>query len=307
VIGLYIALGIVYALDQPTADAIAADMNQGEDIRKAANMMHLAQFVGRVGGALLGGLLLEVLSPAAVFWFDALSFLPVAYAMLRLTTIPQPRKSATGGNLLHDFGEGLRTVTASPRLFDILICMFFYSVLSSVSPTLYPAFVQFTLRGSGADLGVFQAVVSIGGVIAALTVLPLLLKQKRTGMIVLLPMVASALMLLAIGLLTRRLLPAAVLAGIETVASSGFFAMMFGLIGSMVEPHLRGRVFSLFQMVLIGSLIPGALLSGFLAQTFGPDMALAVYGGVLLIFAAAMLLSRPALAAWRHEPAAAPG
>lgn len=304
---MYIALGVIYALDQPTADAITVDMNEGADIPKAANVMMLAQAAGRIIGALLAGLLLEMISPAAVFWFNALSFVPVALAMLLLTKIPQARAQNSGGSLLRDYSEGMRFAYRSPRLFDILLCGFVYFVLSLVSPTLYPAFVTYALNGSGADLGLFQGALGIGGVAAVLLVLPRLLGQKRTGLLVMLPMVVSGVSLLAMGLWTRSLWPAATLATLEAVASTCFSAISFGLIGSLTEAHMRGRIFSLFQLVLIGSQIPGALLSGYLAQALGPSAALAVYGAALLVFAIAMFMLRPALAAWRHNPVAAIG
>jgi MFS family permease len=68
-------------------------------------------------------------------------------------------------------------------------------------------------------------------------------------------------------------------------ASLAFVATANSTVQLNSSPHMRGRMMSLFGLVLLGSGPPGGLLSGWLAGQFGPRSIL-ILSGVSCLLAA---------------------
>jgi MFS family permease len=105
------------------------------------------------------------------------------------------------------------------------------------------------------------------------------------------------------------------------LALAAMFCIGFGMVTQLstsnsllqlnVPDHLRGRIMSLFSLIIIGSIPLGSMLYGGVAHYFGPSRAL-TWGSLAAAAAAALILLRhPALmqldfADLRPPPAAAP-
>ena len=87
--------------------------------------------------------------------------------------------------------------------------------------------------------------------------------------------------------------------GLAVTSLLGFFATMVSL-GSQsemqikVENELRGRVMSLWPLVIIGGPAIGSIFAGALADEFGSTYTLLLFAGLSLALTAIVALPRPA-------------
>jgi len=87
--------------------------------------------------------------------------------------------------------------------------------------------------------------------------------------------------------------------GIAVTVLMGFFATMVG-IGSQsemqikVDNELRGRVMSLWTLVVIGGPAIGSIVAGALASDLGPTYTLLVFSGISILLTALVAIRRPA-------------
>jgi MFS family permease len=87
--------------------------------------------------------------------------------------------------------------------------------------------------------------------------------------------------------------------GLTVTALLGFFATLVSL-GSQsemqikVENELRGRVMSLWPLVIIGGPAIGSIFAGALASNLGSTYTLLLFAGLSLVLTALVALQRPA-------------
>jgi MFS family permease len=122
-----------------------------------------------------------------------------------------------------------------------------------------------------------------GAVVGALAVAR---RSRPTRLLLLGSAAAFGLLSFAAALAPTMLLEAAVLFPIG-MASLTFLATANSTVQLTSSPQMRGRVMSLYGLVLLGSGPPSGLLSGWMASQFGPR-SIMVLSGVSCVTAAAV-------------------
>jgi len=273
------AMGIGGALDEPLWQALTAEAVPRNILPGAVTLGGVSMNLARSLGPALGGAVVALAGPAAVFALNALTFVAVIAALVRL----RPRKvsgSAPAERWVGAMVAGLRYVRHTRALRAVLFRCAASVLPGSVLAALFPLYARGVLRLSSAEFGLLLGCMGIGALLAAWR-LPML--RARTSPDRLLTLGALALAGALVVLYAAGGLAPAALGMV--LAGAGWMTMLSGLnIAAQVATAswVRARVLSVYLLVFQGGLAVGSLLWGEVATRTGVRRALLVAAGALV-------------------------
>ncbi len=238
-------------------------------------VFNLARFIGPA----MAGLLIVSIGVAGAFAANALSFLIflVALSRLRLRKTPRAPRGARGTSLLAEIRDGIGYALAHPGIGPMLFLLATVSLGVRPFIDLMPGFAAEVFRGGADILAMLSSTVGLGAIASGLWI-----ARRGPGNLTRLVLINTLLTSLAIiGFVATDILWLALisvaLAGMALVACT---VSMQTLMQLSVDGTRRGRVLSLYGIILIGGPAAGALIMGSLSELLGLRLPLA--GGSLL-------------------------
>ncbi|WP_022928097.1 MFS transporter [Patulibacter americanus] len=295
--------GTAMAIDNPARQALPIELVGPERVVNAVALNSVVIQSSRIIGPGIAGLLIAVVGIAWCFVVDALSFVAMIVALLRLdpTQMGEAPRSARHKGALR---EGVRYVRGAPALLIPLAMMGVIGLLSFNFQIVLPLMAHETWKGTATTFTLLTMTMAVGSVVGALVagnrreITPRLLVGSATlfGVFQLLAAFAPTLPL--------QLLPLVLLG----MASVTFSAGVNSTLQLQVDPAMRGRVMALYSLVFLGSTPIGAPLVGWIAGWAGPRTGMAIGGLAALAAAggAAWAYRRVASRAAGSEAAAPP-
>jgi MFS family permease len=289
---LALLLGTANAFDAPAAQAFVFELVEREDASNAialnATLMNLATVVGPT----VAGLTYAAFGAAWCFTINGVSFLGVLTALLlmRLMRRDAPRRTQSA---LEQVKEGLRYTFTQPLLLNLLAAAGVGIVFVATYATLLPAWSVEVLGGNAATNGLLQSARGAGSLVAAL-MLAAVGHQGRGGRWLTIGTVAYPALVLVFTAV--RTLPLAVVALIG-VGWGGIvlYTSANTLIQAQVPDAFRGRVMSIYSMLMFVGMPAGALWAGVVAQFIGVPLTLVLNASIGLCFALLFWLRAPGL------------
>lgn len=258
-------LGTVNAFDAPARQSFTVEMVGRDDLLNAIALNSSIFNAARTIGPAVAGIVVALIGEGLAFALNAGSFLFVIAGLLLMRLPPFTRPS--GGRRGGELRAGLAYIAGEPRVRALLTLAGAVSLFCFVHVPLLPFFARDVL-GAGADgLGALAASTGLGALAAALILAQLGDKLPRGRLLT-----AAALVypVLIVGFTLMRALPLAMLflalagwAGVTTMALTNT------LIQSIVPDALRGRVMSVFTLLLMGASPMGGMVAGAVAQLVG--------------------------------------
>ena len=297
---LYVLAGALAGagqLERVTRQSIVPNVVVPEQLRAAiSNTFGLNQLTMVVGPA-VGGVLIGVLNVQAAYTLDAASCLGMAVAAFALS--PQPPLGVLGHEpVLRSIRAGLRFVRGQRALvgsfvIDLLAMTF------GMPRALFPV-MSVTLYHAGAEgTGLLFASVSAGATVAALTT-GWLGGARWLGRIVIGAVAVWGAAVALAGLATSLAVAALLLA--LAGAADSVSAVCRGTIAQTLTPdHLRGRMSSVFSLVVAGGPRLGDIESGAMGSLTSTRFAVTSGGVACLAGIALVVVLFPELAAYDGE------
>lgn len=287
---LYLAYGwagIATAFSVPALGAIVPELVP-EDILVASNAVQgLSRQSARIGGPLIGGVLVATVGPGAAFAADAVSFglSAGAVALTRSRAITAEH----GQSLLAQIREGLAYVFSVQWLwvtifgFSIVVA----GIIGSIAVAL-PLLVTQVLHGDSVTYGILTAAFGVGEAVASAAIAQV--KIRRVGVAMYLFNALAGVSFLIFGLVLS--VPGALAASVLNGATFTAFGVLWQTALQVHVPRrLLGRVTSVdwFGGTLLAPLAPAA--TAFLATQQGPPAVFVLTGiGMILLTLFALTL-----------------
>ncbi len=292
IFALNVFQGLVNAFDMPARQAFVVQMVENREDLPNAIALNSSMFnAARLLGPSIAGILIALVGEGLCFTLDALSYVAVIVALLRMI-VPPPAPRKAPRHPLVEFREGLEHALGFTPIRAILLILALVSLMGTPYTVLMPAFTDKTLLGGGpGTLGMLMAATGLGALLGAIV---LAARRSVLGLGRLIPMatVGFGITLIAFSFSRHLSLSLALLAG------TGFcmitqMAAGNTLLQTIVDDDKRGRIMSLFGMSFLGMMPLGSLLMGYLAkpQHLGPPKAVAL-GGVCCIVGAGIFASQ---------------
>jgi MFS family permease len=274
---LGIALGVVYAFDMPARQALVHELVDIEDLANAVALNSSVINAARIVGPALAGLVVAKYGEGVCFLINAVSYIAVIVALLRMKLAGRPPRPATTISIGRSLIEGYRYTLRTTPIRDLLILLAVVGVMGMPYMTLMPVFAAHVHR-SGADaLGMMFGAVGLGALIGALFL------AQRKSIIGLGRVIVVAALGFGVGLIVFTVarvfwLSLLLLVGV----GCGWMVLIAAsntALQTLADNEMRGRVMSLFSMMLVGMAPFGSLLAGWAADQVGAPLVVAIGGG----------------------------
>lgn len=264
--------GMFWVLDFPVRRTVLGDIAGPMRLGAAMSLDTVTNNGTRMLGPMLGGLLLEVLGLAGVYWLGAGLYLMATILMLRLRVPAHGLGGAVVG-VAKSIADGLRHLRSQRVLAGVLVVTVIFNLWGFPFVAMIPVIGKDELGLSPLPVGLLMSAEGAGALLGALLLAAFgqMRHYRRLytlGTALYLSMalafsqspwpVASALILLAVGL-----------------GTAAFAAMQSTLILLCTPPGLRGRMMGVLS-VCIGTAPLGFAHIGMLADAFGAPTAVAI-------------------------------
>jgi len=271
------ALGVVYAFDMPARQALVHELVDVEDLANAVALNSSMINAARIVGPALAGLVVAKFGEGVCFVINAASYVATitALLMMKLAARP-PRQTAPlsiGGSLV----AGYRYTLATTPIRDLLILLGVVGVMGMPYMTLMPVFAAHVHRSGADTLGSMFGAVGLGALIGAL-----FLAQRKNiiglGRVIVIATLGFGLGLILFTVARLFWLSLLLLVGV----GCGWMVLIAAsntALQTLADNNMRGRVMSLFSMMLVGMAPFGSLLAGWAADQVGAPLVVAIGGG----------------------------
>jgi MFS family permease len=265
--------GLAAAFDNPARQAFVPEMVGRKYLVNAVALNSMIFNGARVVGPAVAGLIIARVGMAPALGLNALSFIAVIGGLLmmdRRELAPSPR--VTTGRVSQRLQEGLRYSWNTPRVRIIMIVVAAIGTFGYNFSVVIPLVAGFLLKTDAEGFGYLSAALGVGSLVAAFATA---YTKQVTLRLLLTGSLAFSLLfgILAFSqsfALTAILLAALGYSGIIFTTSSNTLLQL------VVPDELRGRVMSLFILLIAGTTPIGGLLIGSLSDHFGVSVALGV-------------------------------
>ncbi|MBT2512232.1 MFS transporter [Arthrobacter sp. ISL-30] len=282
-------LGLVTVLDQPARQVFVNELVGPTYLRNAISVNSTTFQLGGLIGPALAAVLLTAVGAGWAFAANAAACCSTVTMLLLLRkdelfiSAPAPKRKGM-------LKEGLHYSLSKPTIYWPWLMVGFISVFAMSLPVLLAAFADRVFDAGAGGYGLLNALVALGAMSGA--VASTRRRQLRLRSVVLAAGMYGFMLCLSV------LAPSLPWFGAAMVLS-GFWCLMFltaanQLVQTSANMSIRGRVMSLYIMVLMGGQAVGGPMIGWLAEHLNPHAALLVAGGVPALAAAvvAVVLAR---------------
>ena len=285
VLALAVLFGIFNAFDLPARQTLLVEMVGKEDLTNAIALNSAAFNAARVIGPAFAGVLVATTGEQGCFWINALSYVAVIYSLWLIRVAARPAEQGASRALQH-LREGVEYSWRTRPIRNLLILLGIASGLGFQYMILLPVFTRDILHAGPSVYGLLVSSFGVGSLLSAV-VLTRSLDRWALRRNLLVGLASSGI---AMGTFAwSRWVPLSAAMGL--IAGFGlilYVASTNTLIQHTVEDRFRGRVMSLYTMMLIGTAPLGSLLLGSIAQRFHAPVAtsvsaLALLGGALWV------------------------
>lgn len=268
IIGLSALLGIINGFDVPARQSLVREMvNDDNDLPNAlalnSSMVNLSKLIGPT----IAGFILEGFGDAFCFGLNAISFIAVIISLLMMRLDKTKIGSKPGRNAIREFKEAFSYIKTTQVVFSVIVFVGMMNFFVLPYNTLTPVFAKDIFNGNASTLGVIDGVIGLGAFIGTLFLASLKPYVDLSRVL------AINTFIFGIGLIlfsqTSLYALALVFIGIAAFGMMANVTISNTIIQLNVPKELRGRVLSVFIMVLTAMLPLGSLLIGALSQYIG--------------------------------------
>ena len=283
--------GIILVFNSPSRGALMVQLVGRAELGNAIALNSSLNNATRIIGPGIAGLLIESTGTGFCFLLNAISFIPVIWAIIaiRPSEFHVSSEVRRSESLLASIGTGLRYARHTKTVAVALVMMFVVSFLAINFNILLPVLARQTMHGGPTVYGWIAAVFGCGALAGAL------IAASR-------PRVSRRLLIGACALFGITQLALAPLHSLFGVALALFFtgiaytiysASTNAIVQIATPGFLQGRVGGLYNYVFIASGPFGSLLVGWLCERGGTMLAFTVGGVATLLMAVVGIASRP--------------
>ncbi|MDQ1552207.1 MAG: hypothetical protein QOD50_1629, partial [Actinomycetota bacterium] len=260
-------VGLVTVVDNPTRQVFVNELVGPRNLRNAISINSSVFQLGGLIGPAIAGILLTAVGAGWAFAINAVTCLVTVLTLGALKksklvrSTPVPRQKG-------QLKQGLAYVVRKPAILWSIVMVGILSVFALTMPVILAAFANDTFKVGAAGYGLFNTLIAAGALTGGL------LSTRRTGVRLRTVILMAGLwgLLQAIG----AVMPNEFALGITLVALGVANLLFITAANSLVQMSsnigIRGRVMSLYVLVLLGGQAIGGPIMGWIVSTWGPNV-----------------------------------
>ena len=286
---LALALGTTNALNNPAQQAFVPEL-VGRDLVADAVALNSVQFnAARMIGGAAGGLAIAAWGVSGALFLNSASFIPIVVVLIVIHPAHVAKHSSpAGSSAMTELREGLAYALTTTSIRRVVVLFAVIGLFGFNWQVAVPLVARFVLHRQVTGFGDLMAALGAGSLVASLAMVK---NQHATERRLIISAVALGIVLIALGWsrsypLSLVLLGLAGVAGVVTQITANTRLQI------LTPNPLRGRVMSIYVLLMGGTTPIGSLLLGELAGHFGTGFALVVFGTVTVAAIGAIAIAR---------------
>ncbi len=277
-------LGAINGFDVPARQSLVRELvNEERDLPNAlalnSSMVNLSKLIGPT----IAGFILERFGNEACFALNAFSFIPVISSLLLMKLPGYKPKAKSERNIKREFKESFHYIKQNQVISSVIIFVGIMNLLVLPYSTLTPVFARDIFHGSASTLGIIDGIIGLGAFVGALYLASL--KQETDLSRVL----ARNTIIFGFGLIVFSHLSVFSLALLFLMIGAFRMMAIITVSNTIIQLHvpseLRGRILSIFIMVLTSMMPVGSLLIASVSHYIGVKNTVLIEGIIALIVA----------------------
>ncbi len=292
VIALSAVRGLANAFDAPARQAFVVEMVGKEDMSNAIALNSTLMSLAQILGPSVGGIIVATLGTAWAFTINAISFLAILIALV-LQRLPRFVPKRARQSPLADLLEGLRFIAGARTIAALMVIVLAVALFGANYRVLLPVVTREVLGKGEVAFGFLNGASGLGSMMGALLVAYLSSRPRRGRYLnvvnIVLPVMLIVLALSRSYILSLLIL---VLVGMSYTPQLSLSNM---LIQSHIPDEMRGRVMSVYTLLVFGAFPLGGLIAGALADQVGAALALGFSAGAMVVVSLAARIIVPQL------------
>ncbi len=258
-------LGSALSIEGPNRNAFMVELVGRDDLQNAIALNSSVFNLGKMLGPALSGGLIAFIDIGLIYFFTALSFLMLCYALFKISVDGRPIISEN--NTKQRTRDGFIYAYKDKTIFYSLLLIGISSIAVTPSSVLLPIIAAEILGGQSLMYGTLSSATGVGSFITAVYLASRIKNDNSIKLINL----GSCLICLSLGVLSFSnnlwiSLLAFLALGIGQVLQA---ALINSLIQTITPEMYKGRVLSLLYMMWLGLGVFGSFLAGALNDLFG--------------------------------------
>lgn len=279
--------GASFSFDLPARQSITPNVVSRQNLANAFSLQSIAWNLGAVIGPVFSGWVIAGLGMGYTYIFNAISFLAVIFALIKVGEIPQDMSNRGGVNL-SVIAEGFKFIFNQKLIFSTMIMDFFATFFANAR-TMLPIIARDILGVGEVGYGFLSSAEALGAMIAGLA-LSQIRELRKQGKIFIISIVIFGLATILFGLSKNFYIS---MFAMMLMGSSDAVSMIIrNLIRQLHTPdNMRGRMTSVNQIFFSGGPQLGELEAGLIGKFFGIPFAI-VSGGVGVLVSLAWVVAK---------------
>ena len=280
-LALALAQGIAFSAYSPIRLSLIPDLVPPPQFPNAVAINSIVFNASRFIGPGIAGVIVALYGTGVAYLVNAITFLPMIVSLSIINPATAPPGPPKEEKYIDQLLEGLRYTRDHPSIRLVIVVAGVSTFFGRGVVEIFPALVVLIFNGDSALLAALMASAG-GGAIGASIIFSLLRSHHILPAMVLIGAFGVGISIFLFANVDQ------VAYGIAVTALLGFFATMVS-IGSQsemqikVDNELRGRVMSLWTLVIIGGPAIGSIVAGALASNVGPTYTLLLFSGTSLL------------------------
>jgi MFS family permease len=267
------AFGSLNAIDNPTRQSFVYEMVGPDRVVNAVSLNSVIVQAARIVGPALAGVLIATVGVVPCFGLNALTFVAMILALWGMDT-GRLQAAPVAAREPGAIRAGLRYVKKTPELMVPLALMALVGTLGFNFQVVLPLLAKFSFESGAMTYASLVSAMAVGSIAGALVNG----HRGRTGP----RLIAGGALAFGLSALLAAAMPSLaleiVMLALLGAAAVTFAATINSTIQLAVSPEMRGRVMALYSVVFLGSTPIGAPLTGWLAESYDPRVALLLAG-----------------------------
>jgi MFS family permease len=256
---------------------IMSGLVSSSELPAALTLSAVAGNLGRIIGAGVGGFIVAIFAPWAVFFLNSASFIGMIIVLSRLPKKSQinQQSSLPPENIIRAIRAQIRYIRYSQASHVLIVRAGLFTLCSSALLSLLPILAKHDLGLDSTGFGLLLGSFSLGAIIGGIVILPKLRSKFSVESLITGSIGSLAIVIFAMGYLRDF----AIICIIMAIGGVAYITIIskFYTIGIKSAPKWIGaRVLAVYLLILNGGLAVGSVIWGSMANMLGISITLSV-------------------------------